>query len=304
MNQFSVCKGSNDYTYTQPCSILDCSTQCVAWESFFGPIEFDSNGMNNKLEAALIQILPNKTTVNIVAPSNSPACNKDKHVCTEENGYSDCTCSYIAPSPWIWRPIEQGKYYTDTGMLVVLYLFSCILILITIGLYVFYFQNRRMFRLNHIPISTSLWFVVPLVSAINQITIVGSPNEFICSLEAWLHYIELGLFTHIPYYMNKETEIESLAVIKARYELILILLYYVVISCKLFIDRIPSLYSETVTGNSFIFYYYCKEYPTTELMAYCIWFCVLIQIYYIVFSSLKRILMLFILQLYYLYIII
>lgn len=141
-NLFSVCEEDKDSVYTQPCSLYSCN--CKPWTTFFGPVGFNFNGMNEELKSTLAQIqsYDDYRTPYIVSPSTAPVCNQNGHICTEENGYSDCTCHYITPSPWSWNPVEKSSYFLFPGY-IPLYVVAALDMVLLVSLAVFTIKNRR-----------------------------------------------------------------------------------------------------------------------------------------------------------------
>lgn len=142
---FTVCE-KEDGDIVQNCGILSCKTGCKSWKSFFGPVYFDETHMNRELKSTIHQIksYQDYKTPNIVAPSTSPVCNMDNHICTANNGYKDCTCSSIYPCPYNWIKTETNKfYYINKSYLAIFYLFSIILSILDIFIIIFFIQNYK-----------------------------------------------------------------------------------------------------------------------------------------------------------------
>lgn len=90
----------------QECS--SSSSSCSTWETFYGGIDFDNNGINKAKDGVILQIKQDEKSGNktyeIVAPETIAACNKDKSSCSSTNNYKDCTCKPQYPAEWKWFP--------------------------------------------------------------------------------------------------------------------------------------------------------------------------------------------------------
>lgn len=103
-------------------SVIRSITQTLgSWNSFYGEIQFNSNGVNAAHKGFTFQIQYNtsetdkskyETTISVpVSPSTVPNCNLDiSKRCNASNNYRDCSCKVIYPANWEWRSSIDDNY--------------------------------------------------------------------------------------------------------------------------------------------------------------------------------------------------
>lgn len=258
--------------------------------------------MNRELKSTLHQIksYEDYTTPQIISPSTSPICNQNGHVCSESDGYSDCTCHVIYPCPYNWLPKEVNDYYFIDDLSLGLFItFSILLIFLAIFVFVFFSQNQRYIYLNihylylnrkfkiyKIPLSFSFYLFIPVLLSIYQILIVVRKNNASCIFEQFIGNFYIFLFSFIPYFVNKEIEQENFK--DNKIEIHFLSLFYIILLVRL---ASVSEQGVTVENESFFgieYYSKCLNYHMQECVAFFIWLLLAVQLYYILARNPKR----------------
>lgn len=255
--------------------------------------------MNRELKSTLhqIQSYEEYTIPHIIAPIESPICNQNGHICSESNGYADCTCNVIYPCPYNWMPKEiENYYFTDSVSLALFFSFSVLLILIDIFVFVFFIQNNRYnyiiiiiyrkFKIYKIPLSFSFWLFVPLLLSVYQILIVTRKNTASCVFEQLVDNFYLFFFSFVPYFVDKEIKQENFR--NNKIEINFLSIVYV---CLLIRLAFVSKQGVIVEDESFLridYYYKCSNYHMQETVSYFIWLLLVVQLNYILARNPKR----------------
>lgn len=109
---------------------------CVNWNTFYGEINFNTEGINEYKKCALLQVSdqPNRISFDVVWPSTIGNCNLNGKECTSDNNYQDCTCPYTYPAPWYWKinDVKESWKIDQVGSIIshIVSLICCILIII------------------------------------------------------------------------------------------------------------------------------------------------------------------------------
>lgn len=200
-NNFKVCIDSNNKV-TQPCSVSSCSTGCVNWDTFYGPIAFDSSGTNSAKTGIVAQIQTNSTGdkyFTLLAPTTISACNKDNKVCIANNNYKDCTCNPVASAVWPWVPYDsEYMLRLSSAPGVILFILVLIIFFINIGIIVRVVINIRQWNPLFVPYSTGLYLLFAMFLTFSAFSLFDDRTESQCRFESYTGILTNSLLFFCP----------------------------------------------------------------------------------------------------------
>lgn len=169
---------------------------CVNWNTFYGEINFNSEGINEYKKGILLQVSDeaDKMSFDIVWPTTIGNCNLDENKeCSSDNGYKDCSCSYVYPAPWYWKvnDVIESWRIDEVGSIIshLISLICCVLLIILC------IKMNKKYKAFYTNFPQSLKFLIASnIMLIFAVNIRSSLTKGGCIISQYVRDISLALY--------------------------------------------------------------------------------------------------------------